>query len=84
MRRKEFSGTRLNMLAGIDRCHSCLKSYHEIFDSPGRDCLDVLLHVSQQERPATEEALHVQSTFLAMLRSAIARHVAQCAGATSC
>lgn len=30
----------------LDHCHRCLKSCHEIFDSPGRDCINILLQVS--------------------------------------
>jgi ferredoxin len=70
---------------GIDRCHSCLKSCHEIFDSPKRDCVYLLVQVSPQEKnpseldPATEEAmqsaLHVQFTFLDMSCSTTVGHL---------
>jgi hypothetical protein len=28
---------------GIDRCHTCLKASREIFMSPERDCMNILL-----------------------------------------
>lgn len=33
----------------IDRCHTCLKSCHKIFVSPGSECRNVPLQVSPQE-----------------------------------
>jgi hypothetical protein len=44
-------GIPLNMLlhVGVNHCHICLKSCIEIFDSPGRDCINMFLQVSPQE-----------------------------------
>jgi hypothetical protein len=45
-----------------------LNSCHEIFDGAGRDCIDILLQVSPQEKnlsdldPAKEEAMQSPST----------------------
>lgn len=34
---------------GVDLCHSCLKSCHEIFCSPERDCVKLLLQITSQK-----------------------------------
>lgn len=78
-----FSRTHLKVLAS-----AVVTSCHEIFDSPGRDCINVLLQVSPQEKiyqsdPATEEAmqsaLHFQSTSLSISCSTTAGHLPHCA-----
>jgi hypothetical protein len=75
-----FSRTCQNMWASNAVTATC----HEIFNSPGRDCVNLLLQVSAQEKihqldKATEEvmqsALHVQSTFLDMLLSTTAGYL---------
>jgi hypothetical protein len=62
-----------------------LKSYHEIFNNPARDCINVLLQVSPQEKRTleldleTEEAMqsapNLQSIFLDILCSTTAGHL---------
>jgi hypothetical protein len=71
---RPFPGRRQSVEhVGIDRCDSNSKSCHEVFDGPGRGCINLLLQVCSQEKsrselePATEEAtqsvLHAQSPF---------------------
>jgi hypothetical protein len=48
---------------GIDSCHSCLDFFHEIFESPGRDCVNEVLRASPRGKdpseldPAIEEGI---------------------------
>jgi hypothetical protein len=44
---------------GIELCHRCLKSCHEMFDIPFRDCINILLQVSPQE----EKSIGVRSGY---------------------
>jgi hypothetical protein len=41
---------------GIDRCQKFSKCYHEIFDSPGRNCINVLF-----ERPQRKKSIGIRS-----------------------
>jgi hypothetical protein len=68
----------------INCCHSCLKSCHEIFDNPGRYCINMLIQVSLQKQSkgvylVTEKDIrsvhNIQSMFQHMLRSTTTGHL---------
>lgn len=71
-------------VVGIDRCHNCFKSCHEIFDSHGRNWINMILQVFPQGKihqldPVIQEsmklALNIHYALMDMLHSGTARYL---------
>jgi hypothetical protein len=79
-----FSPMRFNVLE-LTTGTAAFKYCHESFDSPGKDCINVLLQMSPTGKnslefdlitdEAMQSAIDIQSVFLGMFCSTTARHL---------